>query len=277
MNITDALSRVKGVGEASVMGSSQYSMRIWMDPVRMTALEITPDDVAAAVQAQNIQASIGQVGAPPSEDKVQMQYTLIAEGRLEDAQAFGNIVVRSGDNGALVRIRDIGRVELGAQSYASGVRINGVPGAMLIINQAPGANALGTADAVSAELSALSGQFPPGLAYEPVYDSTMFVRASIEEIIITLAITFAIVVAVTYLFLGDWRATLIPLVAIPVSLIATFAVLLVGGFSINLITLLALILATGLVVDDAILVVENVQRQDHRCLRGRLPFLQRQA
>jgi hydrophobe/amphiphile efflux-1 (HAE1) family protein len=260
MNVTDALSRVKGVGEASVMGSSQYSMRIWMDPVRMTALEITPDDVVSAVQAQNIQASIGQVGAPPSEDKVQIQYTLIAEGRLEDAQAFGNIVVRSGDNGALVRIRDIGRVELGAQSYASGVRINGVPGAMLIINQAPGANALGTADAVSAELASLSGQFPAGLAYEPVYDSTMFVRASIEEIIITLAITFAIVVAVTYLFLGDWRATLIPLVAIPVSLIATFAVLLVGGFSINLITLLALILATGLVVDDAILVVENVQR-----------------
>ena len=260
MNVTDPLSRVKGVGEASVMGSSQYSMRVWMDPVRMAALQITPDDVAAAIQAQNIQASIGQVGAPPSDSKVQVQYTLIAEGRLEDAQAFGDIVVRTGANGALVRVRDIGRVELGAQSYTSSVRLGTAPGAMLIINQAPGANALATADAVLAELKTLSQQFPHGLAYDPVYDSTTFVRASIHEIIVTLAITFAIVVAVTFLFLGDWRATLIPALAIPVSLIATFAVLYVAGFSINLITLLALILATGVVVDDGILVVENVQR-----------------
>jgi hydrophobe/amphiphile efflux-1 (HAE1) family protein len=260
MNVTDALSRVNGVGEASVMGSSQYSMRIWMDPVRMAALEITPDDVAAAIQAQNIQASIGQIGGPPSEDHAKIQYTLVAQGRLEDAEAFGNIVVKTGEAGARVRIRDIGRVELGAQSYSSSVRVNGVPGAMLVVNQAPRANALGTVDAVGKELESLSKQFPPGLAYEPVYDSTLFVRASIHEIIITLAITFAIVVAVTFLFLGDWRATIIPSLAIPVSLIATFAVLYVAGFSINLITLLALILATGLVVDDAILVVENVQR-----------------
>ncbi|ATU92248.1 efflux RND transporter permease subunit [Phyllobacterium zundukense] len=260
MNVTDALSRVEGVGEASVMGSSQYSMRVWMDPVRMAALEITPDDVAAAIQSQNIQASIGQVGGPPSQDNAQIQYTLIAQGRLEDAEAFGDIVVKTGDAGALVHIRDIGRVELGAQSYASSVRVIGAPGAMLVVNQAPRANALGTADAVTKELENLSRQFPHGLTYEPVYDSTLFVRASIREIIITLAITFTIVVAVTFLFLGDWRATIIPALAIPASLIATFAVLYVAGFSINLITLLALILATGLVVDDAILVVENVQR-----------------
>jgi multidrug efflux pump len=260
MNVTDALSRVKGVGEASVMGSSQYSMRVWMDPVRMAALEITPDDVASAIQAQNIQASIGQVGAPPSENKVQVQYTLIAQGRLEDAQAFGDIVVRASENGALVRIRDIGRVELGAENYTSSVRINSAPGAMLVINQAPGANALGTADAVTKALEELSRQFPHGLTYESVYDATMFVRASIHEIIVTLAITFVIVVAVTFVFLGDLRATLIPALAIPISLIATLAVLFAAGFSINLITLLALVLATGVVVDDAILVVENVQR-----------------
>lgn len=259
-NVIDPLSRVEGIGEASVMGSSQYSMRIWMDPVRMAALEITPDDVAAAVQAQNIQASIGQVGAPPSQSKVQIQYTLIAEGRLTDPEAFGNIVIRTGQSGALVRVRDIGRVELGAQSYSANVRVNGAPGAMLVINQAPGANALGTVDRVKGELDSLSRHFPAGLSYEPVYDSTTFVRASIEEILVTLALTFGIVVAVTFLFLGDWRATLIPSLAMPVSLVATFAVLYVAGFSINLITLLALILATGLVVDDAILVVENVQR-----------------
>ncbi len=260
MNVTDALSRVPGVGEASVMGSSQYSMRIWMDPVRMAALEITPDDVASAIQAQNIQASIGQVGGPPSQDNAKVQYTLVAQGRLEETEAFGDIIVKTGQAGALVRIRDIGRVELGAQSYASSVRVNGAPGAMLVVNQAPRANALGTADAVTKELESLSQQFPHGLTYEPVYDSTQFVRASIREIIITLAITFIIVVAVTFLFLGEWRATIIPALAIPASLIATFAVLYVAGFSINLITLLALILATGLVVDDAILVVENVQR-----------------
>ncbi|MFC0220202.1 efflux RND transporter permease subunit [Pseudochelatococcus lubricantis] len=260
MNVTDALSRVPGVGEASVMGAGQFSMRIWMDPVRMTALEITPDDVAAAIQAQNMQASIGQVGAPPTQDDVRIQYTLVAKGRLEDAAAFENIVVRNGDNGALVRLRDIARVELGAQSYATSVRVNGAPGAMLVINQEPGANAIGTADAVKAELARLAPRFPTGLSYEAVYDSTLFVRASIEEILVTLGITFVIVVVTTFLFLGDWRGTLIPSIAIPVSLIATFAVLFVAGFSINLITLLALILATGLVVDDAILVVENTQR-----------------
>lgn len=260
LNLTDRLARVPGVGEASVMGASQYSMRVWMDPVRMTALGLTPDDVAAAIRAQNVQASIGRVGAPPIHSDVQVQYTLTAQGRLEDAQAFGNIVVRAGDAGALVRVRDIGRVELGAHNYDSSVQTNGSPGAMLVVNQAPGANALAVADAVAAELKQAAQSFPPGLSYEPVYDSTLFVRASIQEILVTLLITFAVVVLITYLFLADWRATLIPTLAIPVSLLATFALLFVAGFSINLVTLLALILATGLVVDDAILVVENVQR-----------------
>lgn len=255
LNLTDRLARVPGVGDASVMGASRYSMRVWMDPQRMTALDITPDDVAAAIRAQNVQASIGRVGAPPSDSQVQVQYTLTAQGRLQDAQAFGDIVVRAGEAGALVRVRDIGRVELGAQSYDSSVRTNGSPGAMLVVNQAPGANALGVADAVAQELKSAAESFPPGLSYEPVYDSTLFVRASVEEILVTLAMTFAVVVFITFIFLGDWRATLIPALAIPVSLLATFAALFVAGFSINLITLLALILATGLVVDDAILVV----------------------
>jgi hydrophobe/amphiphile efflux-1 (HAE1) family protein len=259
-NVIDPLSRVEGIGEASVMGSSQYSMRIWMDPVRMAALEITPDDVAAAVQAQNIQASIGQVGAPPSQSKVQIQYTLIAEGRLTDPEAFGNIVIRTGQSGALVRVRDIGRVELGAQSYSANVRVNGAPGAMLVINQAPGANALGTVDRVKGELDSLSRHFPAGLSYEPVYDSTTFVRASIEEILVTLALTFGIRRCGHLSVPRRLARNAHPSLAMPVSLVATFAVLYVAGFSINLITLLALILATGLVVDDAILVVENVQR-----------------
>lgn len=260
MNVTDALSRVAGVGETMVLGASQYSMRIWMDPARLTALGLTADDVAAAIRAQNIQASLGQVGAPPTDGNVQIQYTLVAEGRLESIEEFGNIVIRAGDNGALVRVRDIGRVELGGQSYTTSVRVDGAPGTMLIVSQQPGANALATAAAVSTELERLRPLFPPGLAFEPVYDSTLFVQAAIDEIVITLAITFLIVIATTYLFLGDWRATLIPAIAMPVSLIATFAVLFAFGFSLNLISLLALILATGLVVDDAILVVENVQR-----------------
>ncbi|MCL4685700.1 multidrug efflux RND transporter permease subunit [Myxococcota bacterium] len=258
--IVDALARVKGVGNAEVMGIADYSMRIWLDPDRMTALDVTADDVAEAIRRQNIQAAIGQVGGPPALDGQQAQYALVAEGRLRDPSEFERIIVRTGSDGAIVRIGDFASAELGAQTYAARSRLDGQPATMLMLYQLPGANAIETADAVGAELDRLSEEFPAGLAYEVVYDATQEVRATVAEIVTTLLVAFAIVVAVTFVFLGSWRATLIPSIAIPVSLIGSFSVLLLMGFSANTITLLALILAIGLVVDDAILVVENVQR-----------------
>ncbi len=258
-NIVDTIARVEGVGEASVIGASEYSMRVWMDPTRMATLGITPDDVAAAVQAQNIQASIGQVGAQPAPEGTQVEYTLVAEGRLEEPEAFGDIVLRTGDEGAIVRLRDIARIELGAQNYATSALLNGQETAMMTIAQAPGANAIETGDAVLAELERLSATFPPGLEYQVVYDATSFVRANVEQIVTVLAEAFIIVILITFLFLQNWRATVIAGVAIPVSLLGAMAVLFALGYSANTITLLALVLAIGLVVDDAILVVENVE------------------
>jgi HAE1 family hydrophobic/amphiphilic exporter-1/multidrug efflux pump len=257
--IVDALSRVPGVGEADALGASKYSMRVWMNPQRMTSLGITPDDVAAAIQAQNIQASLGQVGAPPAPAGTEVQYTLVAEGRLHTPEEFGNIIIRTGSDGAVVRLRDIARLELGAQSYASSAVLNGRETTMMTIAQAPGANAIATADAVQSELQRLSATFPPGLKYTVVYDSTQFVRSSVEMILQTLGEAFVIVLIITFLFLQDWRSTLISAIAIPVSLLGAMAILFTVGYSANTVTLLALVLAIGLVVDDAILVVENVQ------------------
>jgi len=260
INVRDALARIAGVGEATVLSALDYSMRIWMNPERMASLGIAPGDVIAAIERQNLQASAGQIGAPPAPPGQQVQYTLRAQGRLRDVDAFERIIVRTRPDGAIVRIRDIAPVELGARSYAVRAEFNGAPAAMLMVYRAPGANAVETVDAVRAELERLAARFPADLAYHVVYDATRYVRATIVEILLTLALTFAIVVAVTYLFLQDWRAALVPSVTIPVSLIGAFAVLLALGFSANTITLFALILAIGLVVDDAIVVVENVQR-----------------
>jgi len=257
--IVDAISRVAGVGEVSVVGASEYSMRVWMDPTRMDTLGITADDVAAAIQQQNIQASLGQAGAPPTQEGTELQYTLVAHGRLMSAEEFGDIVVRTGGAGAIVRLRDIARIELGARNYSSSARFGGRETAMMQINQAPGANAIQTADAVLSELERLSPSFPPGLEYQVVYDATRFVRASISLIVQILGEAFLIVLLVTFLFLQDWRATLVSALAIPVSLLGAMAVLLAFGYSINTVSLLALVLAIALVVDDAILVVENVQ------------------
>lgn len=258
--IVDAIARVPGVGDAEVVGGADYSMRIWMNPLRMTALGITPGDVALAISAQNVLASIGQAGAPPIGEGQESQYSLVAKGLLSNSEEFGGIIVKTGDDGAIVRLRDVARAELGAQTYAARARLGGHPTAMLAVYQAPGANALDTGDAVLEALEALSRDFPAGLDYSIVYDATQFVRATIAEILVTLLIAFAVVVAVSFVFLQQWRATLIPSLTIPVSLIGTFIVLLAVGYSANTITLLALILAIGLVVDDAILVVENVYR-----------------
>ncbi len=260
INIQDALARVNGVGSTAILGELIYSMRVWLDPVKMTAMNISPTEVSNAIAQQNIQASLGQIGAPPIDDSQVLQYNIVAQGRLTTAEEFGNIVVRTNSQGAVVRVRDLGRVELGAQSYSSTSELNGKPAATLAIYQAPGANALAVAQGVEAEMAKLKSRFPEGLDYKVVYDSTLFVEASINEIVMTLALTGVIVLVVTFIFLQDWRATLIPGLTIPVSLVGTFAVLLMLGYSANTISLFALVLAIGIVVDDAIVVVENVQR-----------------
>ncbi len=260
INIRDALSRVPGVGAATILGELDYSMRIWLDPDRMAALSLTPQDVQAAIESQNVQASLGTIGGPPSLDSQVTQYTITAVGQLQSPEEFEEIVVRTGDSGAVVRIRDIARVELGAQTYAAVSRLNGAPAATVAIYQAPGANALSVAEGVNAELARLQARFPAGIEAQTIYDSTLFVTASIEEITTTLAITGVIVLIVVFVFLGNLRATIIPAVAIPVSLIGVFIFLLAFGFSLNTISMFALVLAIGIVVDDAIVVVENVTR-----------------
>jgi multidrug efflux pump len=260
INVVNPLSRVAGVGQASLMGALNYSMRIWLDPRRMAALGITSDDVTNAIQQQNVQAAAGLIGAPPIGDSQVLQYSVTALGRLASTDQFGEIIVRTGANGAIVRVRDIARVELGAQSYGSISQLNGNPAATIAIYQSPGSNALGVASSVRSQLDYLKARFPADVEYQVIYDSTDFVKATIEEIIYTLALTGLIVLIVVFVFLQDWRATLIPALTIPVSLIGVFALLLALGYSANTVTLFALILAIGLVVDDAIVVVENVQR-----------------
>lgn len=260
LNIQDALARISGVGSASQFSPLDYGMRVWLDPDRLQALNLSPTDVSNAIKQQNIQASVGIIGQPPLTQSQQFQYNLRAKGRLETVEEFENIILRSGESGAAVRLRDVARVELGSQTYSASALMNGNPAATLAIYQSPGANALDVADQVYAELERLSQRFPDDLEYAILYDTTLSVKASLQEVVETLFITFGLVVFVTFLFLADWRATLIPSATIPVSLIATFAVLQVLGFSINTISLFALILAIGIVVDDAIVVVENVKR-----------------
>ena len=260
INIEGALSRLSGVGSVSQFGALDYGMRIWMDPERMTALGITTTDVAQAIDEQNILATAGSLGAPPFAGAPQFQLSIQAKGRLETVEEFGGIIVRANTDGSFVRLRDIARIELGAKSYASSARLNNAPATAIAVYLSPGANALDVADAIYAELEVLTKRFPPGVETKIIYDTTRAVRASIEEVVTTMFITFVLVVLVTFLFLADWRATLVPTLAIPVSLIGTLAVLYAAGFSINMITLFAFILAIGVVVDDSIVVVENVQR-----------------
>lgn len=260
INLEDTLARINGVGNVSQFGPLSYGMRVWMDPNRMTALQLTTTDVANAIRAQNIQATAGQLGAPPFEGEPQFQFAIQAKGRLATVEEFGNIALRANTDGSFVRLRDVARIELGSQSYSSLARLNNRPATAIGIYQSPGANALDVANAVYRELDRLSKRFPPDVEHKILYDTTRAVRASIQEVVQTMAITFVLVVAVTFLFLADWRSTVVPTLAIPVSLIGTFAALYAFGFSINMITLFALILAIGVVVDDSIVVVENVQR-----------------
>jgi len=260
VNVLEPLARVQGIGDAFIFGALDYAMRIWMDPDRMNNLGIAATDLIARIREQNRQASAGQIGAAPIPDDQQITYTLRAQGRLEEPQAFEDIILRTRDNGAVVSIGDVAKAELGAENYASHAKLDGSPAVTLALFLSPGANALEAAQAVRAELKRLEPRFPDGVEYNILYDTTKFVEANIDEAIKTLGLTFLLVVLVTYVFLQDWRQTLVPSLAIPVSLVGTFAILLAAGFSANTQTLFALILAIGLVVDDAIVVIENVQR-----------------
>ncbi len=260
INVADALARVDGVGDATILGSQPYSMRIWLDPNKLAGLDLTAADVIVAIEDQNVQASAGSIGAPPAPSNQQFQYTIQTQGRLTHPDEFGDIIVKAFEDGSEVRVSDVARVELGAQYYTSFSNLDGQPTAALSIYQSPDANALNVANAVKAELEELSKRFPEDMEYNITYDTTRYVQATVDEVIETLLIAFALVVFVTFVFLQNWRATLIPTMAIPVSLIGTFAVLYILGYSANTISLFALILAIGIVVDDAIIVVENVQR-----------------
>ncbi|MBW1980257.1 MAG: multidrug efflux RND transporter permease subunit [Deltaproteobacteria bacterium] len=259
-NIKDTLVRLKGVSDAFIFGELEYSMRIWMDPDRLTALGLTADDVTTAIRQQNIQAAVGSVGSEPVADSQQVQYTLRTRGRLEDVRDFENIVVRTNARGGLLRLGDIARVELGARTYGHRSILNGGPTVALALYRSPGANALDTMKEVRSELDRLAQRQPSDVEYRIILDTTKYVSAAIHEIEFTLVLTFVLVVAVIFIFLQDWRASLIPTVTVPVSLIGTFGVLLALGYNANTVSLFALIMAIGLVVDDAIVVVENVHR-----------------
>ncbi|WP_417773241.1 efflux RND transporter permease subunit [Stappia sp.] len=260
INLKDALARIPGVGKADVLTDFAYGMRIWLDPDRLSSLKMTPGDFISAISEQNVQVAAGQIGAPPVPEGQQFQYTVKAKGRLSTPEEFKQIILRTGADGALVRVGDVARVDLGSQFYSANGRFDGRPSTVLAVYQAPGANALDVADGVRAKLEELSKSFPDDLSYAIPFDTTEFVQRSLDDVVMTLAITFALVVAVVFIFLGNWRATIIPTIAIPVSLIGTFAVLLAAGMSLNTISLFALVLAIGIVVDDAIIVVENVER-----------------
>src|SRR5579872_3120209 len=260
INILDELSRVPGVGQALMFGKLNYSMRIWFDTQRLTTLNLAPSDVVNAIRAQNVQAPVGRIGARPVSNDQQFQMNVQTQGRLTTPQQFGDIVLRANPDGSVVRVRDVARVEMGAQNDDVVTRINGRSAVGIALYLTPDANAVRTATLVDEAMARLGARFPPGLTYLVHYDSTTFVADTIKEVMKTLGEAFVLVVIVVFLFLGNLRATLIPAIAVPVSLIGAFAVLLAVGYSANTVSLLAMVLAIGIVVDDAIVVVENVER-----------------
>ena len=259
--VRDALIRLRGISDVIIFGEKEYSMRIWVDPDKLTSMGLTISDVIKAIRSQNIQAALGYIGSAPIRKDQQIQFTIRAKGRLKDVKEFENIIVRASNRyGRIVRIKDIGRVELGARTYRHQSILNGVPAVTIALYRMPGANALKTMKEVREELKRISKRMPKDIRYKIILDTTKYVSEAVHEIEITLLITFLLVVFVVFIFLQDLRATLIPTAAIPVSIIGTFFVLLGIGYSANTISLFALVLAIGLVVDDAIVVVENVHR-----------------
>ena len=260
LRLRDELARIYGVGDVFIFGGSDYSMRIWLDPEKLASRRLTTQDVLDAIQEQNVQVAAGQLGQPPAPAGTDFQYAINTLGRLEDISQFEQIIVKTGEEGRVSRVGDVARVELGGKSYDIFAELSGERGVAIAIYQLPGANALDVADSVTATMERLGEAFPEGLEYSIPFDTTLFVRQSIKEVYITLLQAALLVFLVIYIFLQDWRASLIPAVTIPVSLIGTFAVMAALGFSVNLTTLFGLVLAIGIVVDDAIVVVENTAR-----------------
>ena len=264
-NIKNNLGRQYGVGDANVMGSD-LSMRVWLDADKMSALNLPISAVRNAISSQNYQPSLGSVGAEPNDGTSQIVFSLETKGRLNETKDFENIIVRTEEEGGLVRLRDIAKVEIGPENYLLQSDVDGQPNEAIMVNKLSGANALKAMEAVKAELKRLEKYFPEDFEVRVFFDATDFIKVSIEEVVFTLVLTFILVVLVCYIFLQDWRATLIPSIAIPVSILATFAVMLALGYNLNILTLFGLILAIGLVVDDAIIVVERVlylMEQEH--------------
>ncbi len=256
-NMKNSLARVDGVGEVNVY-SARLSMRVWLDADKIAALNLPLAQIVSAIEGQNYQPSLGKVGSMPGDGKQQIVYALQTQGRINEVEDFKNIIVRTAEEGGLVQLKDIARIEIGEESYKAASKYNGVPNVAIAINQLTGANALDAMTNLKAELERLKANFPEGVDYLIGYDSTKYITASIEEVVLTLIFTFALVIFVCYIFLQDWRSTLVPSLTIPVSLLATFAVMLALGYSLNMLTLFGLVLAIGLVVDDAIVVVERV-------------------
>ena len=259
INLLDALKRVDGVGDASLFGANQFAMRIDLDVDRLAALDLTPRDVIAALRSQNVQAAIGRVGGQPVTEDPGLQLNISTDGRLTSPEEFERIILRSTPDGGVLRVRDVAEVTLGEYSSDVTTSFNGAPATLIGIYLAPGGNAVNTADDVKAAIERASERFPPGMAVEIVSDSSVFVKESISEVQRTLFEAFALVVFVVFIFLGSLRATIVPIIAVPVALVGTFAVMLSMGFTLNTVSLLALVLAIGIVVDDAIIVVEAVE------------------
>src|SRR5690349_10327408 len=260
INLLDQIKSTPGVGDAALWGPQEYSMRAWVQTDRLTGLNLTTADIINAIQSQNVQAAVGRIGARPIANEQQYQLNIQTKGRLSTVPDFENIVIRTNPDGSVLRLRDVARVDLGAANLDRETRLDGGPAAAIAIYQTPGANAIATLNAVRARIEELQKAFPEDLAWKITYDPTVFVKDTIHEVQKTLVEAFILVVIVVFLFLGSVRATLIPTLAVPVSLIGTFIVLLAVGYSANSVSLLAIVLAIGIVVDDAIVVVENVER-----------------
>ncbi|GAB4056783.1 multidrug efflux RND transporter permease subunit [Uliginosibacterium sediminicola] len=263
LNVLDRLKRIPGTTNVQIFGAKDYAMRIWIKPDRMAQLGITVAELTAALNSQNAQFAPGKIGQTPAGDGQELVYTITAQGRLPDAKSFEDIIVRSQGNGSKVRLKDVARVELGAKDYDFIGRVNGKPSTLVGIFLQPGANALGVAEDVNKTMKELSAKFPEGLTHKVAYDTTRFVKVSIHEVVKTLCEAMVLVFLVVFLFLQNWRATLIPILAVPVSLLGTFAGMIMLGYSINTLTLFGMVLAIGIVVDDAIVVLENVERIMH--------------
>lgn len=260
LNVKDRLARIDGVGQVQLFGSGDYSMRVWLDPQKVAEHGLSPGDVVREIRAQNVQAAAGVIGASPNAPGLDLQLSVNAQGRLQTEEQFGEIIVKTGTDGAVVRLKDIARIELGAAEYALRSLLNGKSAVAVPVFQAPGSNAIAIADHVQEVMREIKQNMPEGVDYSIVYDTTQFVRASIKAVISTLLEAVALVVLVVIVFLQTWRASIIPLVAVPISVVGTFAVMYLLGFSINALSLFGLVLAIGIVVDDAIVVVENVER-----------------